>query len=272
MARVTLPESRVRRYRRQRRYIIAGIVALVVIGIIGGLALLSDAPFLQVTTIEVSGTETLATSTVTDFVTQKLQGSYFYLFSKDNIFLYPKSQLIASLPVALPTIASVDVHAKNFNTMTVVIVERQPKALWCGTNPVTPEPCFLLDQDGTSYAAAANFSGDAYQKYYGTLDGKRTPKQYLTPDQFKSLSALIDALAQNQSGNSISGIAVDANQDVTVAFADGFNLLFALSSDGADVYSRFALALQSDPFKGKSLSTFSYLDLRFGDKLYYKLK
>ena len=32
------------------------------------------------------------------------------------------------------------------------------------------------------------------------------------------------------------------------------------------------LALEAEPFKGHALSDFEYLDLRFGDRLYYKLK
>ena len=48
--------------------------------------------------------------------------------------------------------------------------------------------------------------------------------------------------------------------------------MFALGDDGGDVFDRFSLALQSDLFKKHALSDFDYLDLRFGDKLYYKLK
>jgi len=45
-----------------------------------------------------------------------------------------------------------------------------------------------------------------------------------------------------------------------------------VSDSGADVLERIALALQSEPFAKRSLTDFAYLDLRFGDKLYYKLK
>ncbi|MDE1925436.1 MAG: hypothetical protein KGH79_04670, partial [Patescibacteria group bacterium] len=113
---------------------------------------------------------------------------------------------------------------------------------------------------------------DAYQKYYGALSGDAAPKHFLTAEEFQSLSALVDALVQEQNGNGIQSVAVGAAGDVTIMFADGFDLLFNVSQDGGDVYQRFMLALQSDPFKQRQLSGFEYLDLRFGDKLYYKLK
>jgi hypothetical protein len=67
-------------------------------------------------------------------------------------------------------------------------------------------------------------------------------------------------------------VSVDNNNDVEATFGSGFVLKFALDDAQGDVFERFSLALTSDPFKNKQLSNFAYLDLRFGDKLYYKLK
>lgn len=272
MARDFLPQSRVRARRRRRRLVVAGSAAAAVLVFFGGLVWLSWAPFLRITAIKVSGTQTLATSTIAQFAEQKISGAYWGLFAKNNILLYPKSVLAASLLHALPTIASVEVHAQNFNTITIAVTERQPKALWCGEELATSTPCFLLDQDGVAYAAETGVSVGAYQKYYGALGGSASPKHFLTAQQFQSLSALVDAFAQNQATNTIQSIAVSSTGDVTVSFADGFDLLFSLSQDAGDVYQRFTLALQSDPFKQNPLSSFEYLDLRFGDKLYYMLK
>lgn len=272
MARDFLPQSRVRKLRRRRRLVVAGGIVVAVLAIGGGLVWLSRAPFLRITQIHIVGVQTLSTSTVEQFAEQKISGTYWGLFAKNNILLYPKASLAAGLAAALPVIASVQVQAQNFNTLTIEVTERQPKALWCGEAPATSTACLLLDENGVAYAAAPASSSPAYQKYYGSLNGTTDPKNFLTAGEFQSLSALVDALAQNQATNTIQSVAVDQNSDVTVAFADGFDLLFSLTTDSGDVYQRFTLALQSDPFKQHPLSDFEYLDLRFGDKLYYKLK
>ena len=72
----------------------------------------------------------------------------------------------------------------------------------------------------------------------------------------------------------IQSIAVDPSSDVYINFATGtstFEIIFALA-DTANAYQRFALAQESSVFQQYPLSDFAYLDLRFGDKLYYKLK
>jgi len=47
---------------------------------------------------------------------------------------------------------------------------------------------------------------------------------------------------------------------------------FAVADAAGDTFERFSLALGAGPFLEHPLSDFAYLDLRFGDKLYYKLK
>lgn len=272
MARVTLPESRAHARRRRRLLLLALVVFIFVVLCAAGVTWLSNAAFLRISTVEVLGTQTLSTSTIAAFVEGELAGSYLYFFPKNNIFLYPKEIVSRELLSAMPTIAEVNLRAKNFHTLAVAIIEHQPKALWCGEVVASSSPCFLLDENGLAYAAAADFSGDAYQRYYGALAPGTSPRHYLTSTQFHSLSALVDTIAQNQKPNSVRGVLVDQNSDVRLTFASGFVLLFPLGDDGGDIYQRFTLALQSDAFKAHPLSDFQYLDLRFGDKLYYKLK
>ncbi len=276
MARVVLRQSKIKARRKKRRIIASSIAAGAVVLIFGLLVWLLHAQFMRIDKVVVTGERTLNPTAISNTVLQDISGSYAYLFPKNNIFLYPKFQAQQHLLEQIPTLAKVSIEAKDFHTLQVTVTERTRKALWCGASARTASACFWLDEDGVAYSAASNLtlSGDAtstYMHYFGALVGP-SPKQYLTSDQFHALSALIDALAQNQQGNTIQSIEVEGTDSVSVMFANNFKLLFALSSAGADVYNRFVLALSSDVFAGHTLSDFEYLDLRFGDKLYYKLK
>jgi cell division septal protein FtsQ len=272
MARVALPDSRSRTRRKRHRVILFFVLFASVLALIGCFVWLSQASFLRITHINVSGTQTIASSTVEELVQTQMEGNFFYLFPKNNILFYPKGEIASALLAEMPVLASVSVSAENFQTISVAVAERQPKALWCGEVVASSSQCLLLDESGVAYREALIISGDAYTKYYGALTGSTTPKQYLSPAQFRSLSALVDTIAANQKNDPLESVLVDENNDVHMAFASGFTLLFALSVDGGDVYQRFTLAFMADPFKTHKLSDFEYLDLRFGDKLYYKLK
>ena len=266
MARVELPESRLRLRKRRRRVRLTIVFALGMLLLLSGALGLTYLPALQISAVQVSGAQTVSSSTVEVFVRARLMGSYAYILPKTNIFLYPKRSIARALVAAYPQFASVDVHAVDFHTIAVAIVEREPRALWCSDN------CYLMDENGVVYGEAPVFSAPVYTAYQGTTTGERLPKQFLAPGEFLPLSALVDAIAQKIPGEHLQAVEVDAQSDVQMHFVGGFIVRFALRDEGGDVFERFTLALQSAPFKDKPLSGFEYLDLRFGDKLYYKEK
>ena len=272
MARVELPESRLRARKRRRFVRLAAGLIVFLLFISSGLVGLTYWSELQIKDVSISGTQTLSSGTVEAFVRDRLEGEYWYVFSKSNIFLYPKQQIAADLIKAYPVLASADVHAADFHTIAVNLVEREPRALWCPSPQGDALRCLFMDENGVAYTEAPTFSEPVYLSYYGTTTGEALPKQYLTSEQFQSLSALVDALAQKISDSTIVAVDVDTNKDVSVRFANSFTLRFALSDAGGDIFERFSLALTSEPMKAHKLSDFEYLDLRFGDKLYYKLK
>ena len=273
MARIDLPVSKLRARRRRRRALLAGALVFVVLVLAAGAVWLAHAPFVRVVSVEVSGAQSVASSTIEEYVRSQMAGDYLWLFPRDNIFLYPRRAIEAGLLARYPALRSVDVHAADFRTVAVAAVERQPAALWCPTG-ATQEGCFYMDEDGVVYSPAPDFSSPVYVSYEGALapSAQAGARQYLAPADFQSLSALAGALGQKEPDDPVRTVVVDDSRDVRVYFQNDFVLIFNLKDDGGDIFERFTLALASDPFKGKSLGDFEYLDLRFGDKLYYKLK
>lgn len=267
MARVELPASRLKQRKRRRRVRVALVLCLLLAVLFAGAAGLAHIPALQVARISVTGTETLASSTLQKFVEDRIAGSYLWVFPKRNIFLYPKKAIVSAILRAYPVLASTDVHAGDFHTIAVTVVERTPRALWC-----EGAACYFIDENGVVYQEAPTFSAPIYISYSGEASGSALPRQYLTPAQFQALSALVDAVEEKLQGETADSVSVDANKDVRVHFLSGFELFFGLNDQAGDVFERISLALTAGPLVDHPLSAFEYLDLRFGDKLYYKLK
>lgn len=276
--RVALPQSKLKKQRRQRRVRLAIVIAAAVFVFAGAIVGSTWIPNVRINTVEVVGTETQNPADIDVLSRETLRGAYLFIIPKNNIFLYPESVLLGVLRSRYPAVKDFRVRAKNFHTLEVEVAERHPVAVWCGENPDTPESCRLMDESGFAYAPAASFSGDVYVRYFGratTTEGyvlTEAPKKFLTPAEFRPLGALAAAFAAHQGTNGVTGIAVDSNNDVKLTFANGFSVRFLLKESGGDVFERFTLALRSEPFAARQLSEIEYLDLRFGDKLYYHLK
>jgi len=232
-------------------------------------------PLVRVATIDISGVESVTMAELREAVRNKLSGTYLFVIPKDSIFFYPKRTIEQSLIERFPELKSVAVRAENFDTLAVAVAERSPQALWCGAG-ASSTGCVLMDEGGVVYAPAADFSGDAYVQYFGTvtplLAGAPLATQYLTEKNYRELSALVVAIGETQKDDPIGQVVVDENNDVRIYFWKDFLLIFSLNDNSADVYERFTLALTAEPFTTHALPDFEYLDLRFGDKLYYKLK
>lgn len=57
-----------------------------------------------------------------------------------------------------------------------------------------------------------------------------------------------------------------------ITLNSGWALLYATSTSPADIISRLSTALNSEALKNRDLNTLEYLDLRFGNKIFYKFK
>ncbi len=275
MARVALPQSKIRARRKKRRIRLAivGVAALCML--FAGAAGASWLPAVRISEIKIQGLQIDSEDAVRSFVQDQLKGTLFGIFPKSSVFLYPKEEIIQKLEAQFPALHSVRVRVNlpaNFNSITISVAEREPRALWCGAG--LEEPCGFVDMGGVVYARAPEFSDAVYVKYFGAVAGMEAegayPKQFLTASHFKSLSALV--LELGKVVGPIDRVSVDAKGDARLSFSNGFDLLFPAEGNGGDIFERFTLAREAEPFKGRALSDFLYLDLRFGDKLYYKLK
>jgi len=271
MARVQLPESRLRSRKRRRFFAILGLWLFLILLLAGTLVGVLYLPHWRVATINVAGVEGTEKQAVEQTIRAQLAGRYLKIVPRDNVLIYPQSTVVAELLKKFPTFAHVEVKAKTLRSLAVEVTKRTQKAVWCGESATNQAPCLLLDGRGVAYEPSPDFEGDVYTTYYGALAPGTLPRQYLTENTFNSLAALVVALEDQQQVH-IASVAVDEAGDARLSFINGFQVFFVLSNGGGDVFERFGLALQAAPFKDRPVTDFEYLDLRFGDRLYYKLK
>ena len=234
-----------------------------------GIVALAWLPYARVQTVEVNGAESVGGAALQTLVMKMAEGTRGLVFPKNNVFVFPYKIAEGQLLAAYPVFSEVKVERSGLHTVSVSIVERTATALWCGESQASSSPCYLLDDGAVAYAPAAEFSGQVYVRYYGALDS--ASRQFISQELFKEVAATVNTLQKTIAGETPVRTEIQPNE-VRVVFESGFVLLYSPKGDAAGVLERLSLALQAEPFLNKKLSDFEYLDLRFGDKLYYKLK
>jgi cell division septal protein FtsQ len=214
----------------------------------------------------VSGTQNASPQLVSDYVQTILDDGSYHFLSRKNIFLYPKATLERAIPLFFPRIASARVSRPSLSSteLSVTVHERQLFALWCA-----PSGCYQMDSGGFIFA---NTDAEATSSEYVFEGGipTTTPAigQIFIKAHLPALVALLTGLGQ--SGFEPRGATIENDTDFSVPLVQGFTLKASFGENADTLVKNLNLVLSSDALQGKG-DQLEYIDLRFGDRVYYKL-
>lgn len=258
--------SKLRARRRRERVVYASLSAVGLLIVLSALAALAYLPQVTIAELNVKGLSTIPEEEVRAAIERELSRKYLFLLPKRNIFLYPRGGIERALLSSFPKLLSARVSFADFDRLEITVEERSPLAVWCTSQD---DECYFLDRDGFIYAKAPEFSGTVFIKYKGPVEGGPVGGHYLQTQAFRSLSALVTELGK-QVGEPVR-VSVEGS-DADIRFLRGFSLFLSLEDKPEDSIERLMLALSAQPLKGRDLSSLSYIDLRFGDRVVYKFK
>ena len=264
------PEFHKKKKRKQTIRIV-GISLLVIIIVAVPIYLLRTQRFL-ISSVVVSGNNVTPIEDIQKIVTNKINGNYLLIFPKSNDLLYPKSSIIKTLLQDIPRLSSVNVSLINPHTLSISVVEHEPFALYCTnvSDPSDPSGCFFLNKDGYIFSEAPAFSGGVYFVYTNDpVFDVPLRQSFLNKSIFDELPTFITSLHDL---GLVPLIFVDKGDEYDLVLASGATVMWKASSDLGTIYSDLQSFLSDPSFtKEKAeLGKLLYIDLRFGNKVFYK--
>ena len=138
-----------------------------------------------------------------------------------------------------------------------------------------------MDDTGYVFDEAPYFSGEVYFKFYGlgSIHADNPAGFYFSEQNFKQLTAFKDVLISMGLKPVIINILKNGDIELFLARGNssksGPKIIFKSDADLLNVAENLQAALATEPlmsgFKNK-YSSLLYIDLRFGNKVFYKLK
>jgi len=279
-SRYTLTPTRLRKKRR-KILLVKFLLGIFVIFIsLFFVRLFSNASFMTISQVEIVGsTASEETSHLEQIVKGTTEGYYGHLISKSNVFFYPRGKIIENLSKTFKQVKGVEVDLNNWSKLTITIEERKPFEMWCtseesGASIIFKDDCYFLDNQGYAFSKAPEISGDAYFKNYGNIQHASTSpigQQFLTPELFKAISSFRESLSKRNINPDKLIAKIDG--DFEFYLPDGGRILFNTSQNFNVVLENIESLLQDPDIRGSqgTLSTsLDYIDLRFGNKIFYK--
>jgi cell division septal protein FtsQ len=260
------PTSLKTRRRRIRIAILIGGLVIVAL-LLYAVHWFSYRPSVRIQDISVRGAMLQEPGDVSGYVRQLLdQGSGGFI-ARDNIFAYPKEELRAGVIRTFPRLKSVRIgRGGAFGTTLIVNVdERRAYATWCRD----ADNCFVFDEGGLVFAGTVR-AGKPELPYifYGGLDGGPVGMVFL-PEQLRGVIDLLQRMREARF-TPVSVHVLDA-QDYTIELSNGFTIKASFGQDIDTIVHNLQLVSVSPALRGKE-ADLEYIDLRFGNRVYYKFK
>jgi len=260
--------------RKKRRilYVKMALLVLLVSAVVGGLSYVSHRDTLRVNEVVIEGGEVVDERALRNLIMSKLSGKYLFLFPKDNAFLYSRSGLEAAALQSFKRLKTVEVSTDGLQTVVLSVSEREPTALWCGENRPWGEistACYFMDEEGYIYAESPGFTGDAYRRFYGPLaSGEPVGQAFIESVRFREFLNFFSELEKEEVFASELVILGDGEYELYLE--DGTRIVFSDAQTLTRVYDNLLSVLSSEELKDRVPLNLEYIDLRFGNKVYYK--
>ncbi|MEI8061910.1 MAG: hypothetical protein WCG97_01265 [bacterium] len=291
------PSQIVHKKRIRKVLKLAGVIFIFGL-IVGCFIFLMRTDFFKIQHVDVKGNVSLKGDDLALSVNKIISGNYLYFLPKNNILIFPKSEMLKELRQQFPRIDILQITVEK-NNLTINMTERKPHTLWCGASfSQSVDPCSFVDSQGFVFALAPQFDGSSYLKLYGSMPqditqgststadilpmdaGTYTAWQFIPAQEYSD----IETFLQNVKELGIELNAVEISDATTYRFqiknnglllvVRGGNLANALDNLKAGLTNPIFWTTQmanKNEIGIKKLTQIDYIDLRFGNKIFYKL-
>ena len=262
-----------------RAVLILAAVLLLIIGLVA-----TFAPPLRLVQVEVEGATVVDSQAVGTLVQQILNQRRFFIWPQDHQLWYPRTEIKAKLEQTFPRILAVELAVAPERTLRVSLTERSPRLLLC-----TPQAanCFFVDETGLAYTQAPRFSPGVFLEWRASTTATSAP--FVAADRAVVTRLLTAQTLFTRALDQISDrtwqlpqVSSLPNKDFaftvwpryrSATTSENWQILIDGVTPAADLATNFFLALKTISHESATSSVFApqYIDLRFGEKVFYKL-
>jgi cell division septal protein FtsQ len=273
-----------RRKRRKKSILKLSLFLAGILVFLGGLVGLLYIPKFRIAEISIEGINALDKEELKAEITNFLKGKFFKILPYDNIFLLSKAKITALLLQEFPNLKEISIKRNFSRKLSVLTEERKAEALWCVNSLATSTDsgeaeCAFVDENGFIFQPAPSFSGGIFLKFFDereklastseNLGGlPNVGEEMIAASEFKKLFSFSGFLLQNNMD--VSRIVLKDNGEYEIDLKEGWRILLNGKNEAGLSFNNLKLVLDSNVKEKRS--QLEYIDLRFGNKVFFKYK
>lgn len=236
-------------------------------------------PGVHITDVEITAGNAIDKTAVRTVADTALAERILWRIRKDNVVLYPENEMIKRILELDQRIVSADVATRGAHKLIITVSEHQPAKLWCREKEVEPatedgatttDQCFYANSAGFIFAESPQYLGTAFSVYRTKLPGTTTPVgTYMLPaSEYANVESFVGALLSK--GVTVRGVRQGEGGDYTFETNYPWNIEWSINEDPKTSADNLALVLESIAKDKDHPEPPKIIDLRFGNKVFYK--
>ncbi|MDB5265799.1 MAG: hypothetical protein JWM39_512 [Parcubacteria group bacterium] len=146
------PARPLREKRKKQERFYQVFLILLLLALVAGAFYLLWLPALRVNTIDAQGPDADGGKQITASV---IEGTYWYVFPRNSIFMLPESDIRAPILKQYPDIEAISIKSTSLHGIDIIATPRQAAFIWCGVSVNALDAngsCFDADADGLLFA------------------------------------------------------------------------------------------------------------------------
>ena len=264
----------VRRRRHKKWFVKVFLLAIIIVSLVYA----SRNDLFLIDEVSVTGAETIGTAVVRDFIEKEISGNFLWLFPKRNFVWYPKDGILDRLVSTFPKIKNISIDLNRFSTLQIHVSEHSSQLVWCDVDQLVTTPdgfCYFITTDGFAFEKVDSNVKNVFIIRSKAISERVLGTEVIDPKRLASLLIFKDHVAQVLS---FTEGTVEEGDDYSLKTSHGVRILFSGRKDIRESAEDLLTLLASSVFDERNIrplehfEKIDYIDLRFGKKIFYKVK
>ena len=226
---------------------------------------------MQISSVDIIGNKFVETALVEKIFFEEISGKYFFLISKSHFLFIPKKTIIKKIENKL-SVESAVVRKSDPNSAFINIVEYEPVAEYCSDDE--NKDCYLVNESGLFFVKKPEKYIENNLKIEGHIELKEGEtilgKKYTKTITFKKLLKKMELLSLEKI--EINKISTEDFETFILHTIGGPTLLVEETDSPAETIENLKAAIAQESINDIQFNNIDYIDLRFEDKVFYKIK
>ncbi len=221
----------------------------------------------QIKNIIISGNSKAPANQIESLVANEISKKVLFLPER-SIFLVDTATVKNLVLESFPVVGDVKVSRKFFDSLEIVINEREARAIFC-QNIETENTCSYIDETGTAFEEA-KLTETQSSLIVRRYDNNKVSlgEQAITKETLGYILKAKKGLTDKY-GVLVDSADIASDIRLNIKTNEGWEVYFNLSADMDLQIAKLILLLEKEITK-ESRGSLQYIDLRFQDRAYYK--